>query len=76
MIHSIHTETVCTSLMAPINGMISYSPDTTPPYNYQTTATYSCSAGFGLVDGDRIRRCLNSSSGDGRWVGTAPTCEG
>ena len=76
IIDSLFTATVCTSLLAPRNGLISYNPDVTYPYGYQTIATYNCSAGFGLVGGDRIRLCVNSSSGDGQWVGIAPSCEG
>ena len=67
---------MCTSLTSPSNGLISYGPDTTSPFNYQTTATYSCNAGYGLSGGDRTRQCVSFGSGDGGWSGTAPTCEG
>ena len=45
------------------------------PFDYLTTATYSCNTGFGLSGGDTIRTCVGSSSGPGEWDGTAPTCE-
>ena len=66
---------MCTSLAAPTMGLISYSPDITSPYNYQTTATYSCVEGFGLLGGDKTRQCNSPSAGNAGWSGTAPTCE-
>ena len=50
--------------------------DTMAPFDYQTTATYTCDVGFGLLGGDLLRICVGSSSGPGEWSGTAPTCEG
>ena len=70
------TAIVCTSLITPANGLVSYDPDTSPPYDYQTVATYSCNPGYGLFGGDRTRQCLNSSSGEGEWKGMVPICEG
>ncbi len=64
----------CTSLTPPTNGIISYSPDNTPPFNYQTMATYSCNPGYGLSVGDSVRTCISSSAGAGEWTGTAPIC--
>ncbi len=56
--------------------MITYTTDTMAPFDYQTTATYTCDVGFGLLGGDLLRICVGSSSGPGEWSGTAPTCEG
>ena len=58
--------------------MITYASDTTAPFDYQTTATYSCDSGLGLTSGDVVRSCVFSrtSSIGGDWSGTAPTCEG
>ena len=66
----------CRSLTVPTNGVITYTADTTSPFDYQTTASYSCDAGFGLSGGNRVRTCVSSSSGPGEWSGIAPTCEG
>ena len=70
------TAVKCSSLVAPTNGMITYATDTTAPFDYQTTATYSCISGFGLSGGDRVRTCVSSSAGPGEWSGIEPTCEG
>ena len=66
---------MCTSLGTPTNGLISYGPDTTSPYNYQTVATYSCNTGYGLFGDDTSRQCVSSTPGDAGWNGAAPTCE-
>ena len=59
-----------------MNGFITYSPDTTIPYNYQTMVTYGCNSGYGLLGGDTVRICVESSLREGEWSGTTPTCEG
>ena len=41
-----------------------------PPYNYNTSLTYTCDSGHELSSGDAIRTCTASAS----WSGTAPTC--
>ncbi len=69
------TATVCTSLAPPTNGFISFGPDTTSPYDYQTTATYVCIEGYGLFGGDRTRQCISESANIGQWSGIAPMCE-
>ena len=69
-------EIVCDSLLALANGLITYATDTIAPFDYQTTASYSCSSGYGLSGGDRVSTCVGSSSGPGEWSGTAPICEG
>ena len=70
-----HTAIMCSSLTAPVNGMISYAPDMTAPFAYQTTATYSCNSGFAPTGGDTVRTCEQSQA-DGVWSGFAPTCQG
>ena len=46
------------------------------PFDYQTTATYDCANGYGLVGGNKVRQCVASSLGSGEWDGTAPLCQG
>ena len=59
-----------------INGGITYSPDTTAPFDFGNTATYSCSDGFSL-EGSLTRTCGRAGSGViGMWSGTAPICTG
>ncbi len=71
-----HAAITCSTLAPPMNGMIIYATDTTAPFDYQTTATYSCDAGYGLSVGDTVRTCSGSLEGDGYWTGTAPICRG
>ena len=61
---------------SPTNGFVTYSPDTTAPFDYLTMATYGCNTGYGLLAGDRMRSCIASSQGGGEWSGTAPVCDG
>ncbi len=64
----------CPSLTTPLNSLITYSPDTTPPYDYLTTATYECTTGYGLTGGDKLRACIGSTAVDDGWTGDAPSC--
>ncbi len=73
---SFHAAITCSILTDPSNGVITYTTDTTAPFDYQTTATYSCDAGFRLSIGYTARSCVGSTNGPGIWSGTAPTCEG
>lgn len=67
---------MCPALTPPTNGLIDYSPDTSANYDFETTATFSCNPGFGLVGGDEIRTCSgDGSSVVGTWTGTQATCE-
>ncbi len=52
--------------------MIVYSTASSAPYEFGTTARYSCSTGYGLTGGDVMLSC----EGDGLWNGAIPTCEG
>ena len=59
----------CSTLSAPTNGMVTYSPvgDTTCGSN----ATYSCNVGYQLsTSGDETRYCGE----DAVWNGTAKNC--
>ncbi len=67
---------MCFSLPVPDNGAIIFANDTISPFDYETTATYSCSTGFALVNGARVRTCVGSSTGPGEWSGAGPFCEG
>ncbi len=70
---------VCVALPAPDNfGRVSYSLDTSEPYDVGTVATYSCNTdiGYGLT-GSTTRTCVD---GDrltivGLWNGVSPTCD-
>ena len=71
----IGTALTCTSIPAPQNGGIFFTPDTTSPHDYNTVATYTCNAGFGLTEGDPARACGgDDSSIRGVWNGIAPVC--
>ena len=60
----------------PTNGFINYSPDMIAPYNFQTTATYSCNNGYGLSGGTGTPTiCVDAIIGSGEWVGDRYTCE-
>ena len=64
-------------LSAPLDAFITFSSVfTLPPFSYQANATYSCEVGFRLSSGNRVRTCIGSTEGPGKWSGTAPTCEG
>lgn len=67
---------MCTSLAAPALGYIVFNPDTTSPYDYQTTATYGCVEGYGLFGGYTTRQCESGSDSTGSWSGKPPMCEG
>ena len=72
-----HADLMCNALPAPDNGRIVYSPDTTSPYSFATTATYICNSGYGLSGGTRTRNCGgDDSSPIGSWDGSAPLCIG
>ncbi len=67
---------VCSDIPAPDNGRITYSTDTTSPYDFGTVATYVCNTRFGLV-GVGSRSCVgDDTSLVGSWSETGSTCEG
>lgn len=75
---SLHTATIlCPDLEVPINGLINYVTDAEPGFEFGSEAVYTCAEGFGLSDGDAVRKCGPDGDGDniGRWSGTASTCE-
>ena len=59
-----------------MDGFITYSGDISSFFPFLTNVNYSCSSGFGLSGGDRVRTCVGSLAGPGEWSGIAPTCEG
>ena len=64
---------MCTAICSSIsstNGMISYSPDTTPKLE-GTVATHSCDDGY-ILSGGINRTCQS----DRTWSGGSITCEG
>ena len=76
---SINFSAITCSLLGTLaNGMITYDPDTTPPFDFETTATYSCDTGYGLSpSGTSFRSCLGSPiGGGGQWTGRdSATCD-
>ena len=61
----------CQDLEAPANGRIEFSSSSSSTQRPGDKATYSCSAGFNLVGGTRIRVCKQ----DGSYSGQAPSCK-
>ncbi len=57
----------CSSLEPPMNGAV----DLTEGLSLGATATYSCTLGYRLIEGDEQRTCRP----DAVWSGTEPTCE-
>ena len=58
--------------------MITYHPET-PPFSYETRATYSvsCPPKLERSGGDDERTCIaNGNSAVGVWSGAAPICAG
>ncbi len=72
----MHIAVICDPLSNPTNGLITYSPDTTPPYEFETMASYRCNEGFGLTVGDTTRICVNSVTVSEQWSGIEPECAG
>ncbi len=64
------------SVMAPTNGMVSYSsPVENGSYVYGTVATFSCSPGFSL-DGPSTTSTRTCETEQGLFSGTTPSCIG
>ena len=67
---------MCSSLPAPLNGSITFVVDTTPTFDFMTTAMYKCDPGFALSGGDEVRICEEGPvESVGEWSGTEPTCD-
>ena len=72
---SLPTVIECPALADLTNGAVVYASDMTDPYDFGTTATYSCNSGYSLV-GDEVRTCGgDGSSITGEWDLSEPTCE-
>lgn len=76
------TAITCNDISDPVNGQITFAPDTQSPFLHGTIASYSCTfdgenrIGFGLEGGNETRTCVgDGSSATGDWNGIAPTCE-
>ncbi len=54
--------------------MIVYSVASPAPYEFGTTARYSCNTGYGLST-DQLLTC-GGDGPTGMWSGAIPTCEG
>ena len=61
----------------PNDVSVEYSTEMVPEFVFGTTATYSCSEGFGLNGGDAVRTCGPDGNDDttGLWSGNAPSCD-
>ena len=67
---------MCPDIADPFNGQITFSSDRIAPFEFGTTATYSCDNGYMLTGGDTVRTCAGDGSSDiGAWSGAAPTCQ-
>ena len=50
--------------------------DRTSPFDFGTTATYSCNEGY-YLQGEDVRTCVEDGSGvNGIWSGSTPRCAG
>ena len=67
---------MCSDLPDPVNGRVTFAPDTLAPFRLDTIATYDCDIGFGL-SGAHERTCDNTETTDSiaTWSGDAPICE-
>ncbi len=69
------TAITCSALTAIENGMIVYSSDTTPPYDYGTTAVYECDTGYEITSGDKNINCTgDGTTQSGDWNGFPAMC--
>ena len=64
---------VCPELPPLVNGTISYTGDTIPPFDPNTTATFSCNEGF-VLSSNANRVCLDNGNGNALWSGESPVC--
>ncbi len=66
----------CATLDPIADGVITYNPDTTDPFDFGTNATYSCNEWF-FLEGNDISTCDgDGTSVNGEWDVTAPQCTG
>ena len=63
----------CSLLPDLANGVITYASDTTDPFDYLTTATYSCDSGYGL--GAAQMGVTRTCGTMGEWTGSSVTCD-
>ncbi len=71
------TAYTCNLLPQIANGVISYSPNSTNPFDYGTIATYLCNEGFYIYSTDLLMRsCSGSGTVQGFWSGQEPQCLG
>ncbi len=66
----------CPALPTISNGQITYSMDTSAPYEYGTVATYVCDTSYGVSGGEGVLFCGGDGSDTaGSWGTSIPTCE-
>lgn len=66
-----HLAINCENLSPPSNGFIIFSSSSPATQRPGDKATYSCSKGFRIVGGSRVRVCRQ----DGSYSGQAPRCQ-
>ncbi len=72
----MHAAITCPSLGPINNGVMTYNPSTTSPFDFGTTAAYTCNEGF-FLEGERILTCVGDGlSVNGVWSDPAPVCAG
>ena len=69
----VHPTVSCTDLPSISNGVITYSPTTSPRLE-GAVATYSCNTDYTVVGVD-MRTCVDSGTGRD-WNGMEPVCTG
>ncbi len=68
----------CLPLSNIVNGMITYSTDTSANYSLDTTATYSCEENhfLNVTGANEVRTCTEGMGAIGKWSESAPVCTG
>ena len=66
----------CPDIADPVNGQIIFASDRRAPFDYGTTAEYSCNEGYTLSGAERVRVCGGDGLSDvGEWSGEDYTCQ-
>ena len=72
----LNSAITCESLGSFGNGVITYRTDRMSPFDFGTTATYSCNEGY-YLEGEDVRTCVEDVSRlNGIWSDSTPRCAG
>ena len=71
--YSYTTAITCPALSTPVNGN---APNCTDSNNFNSTCTFTCSDGFGIVGSSTLTCGGDGSSTTGTYNTNSPTCEG